>query len=241
MCRNTTGTAQLAWNGLPRTTSRSAGRRWAQQPQREHNRFRQDRRRSYVNSFEDCSDVGLSAEGLLSQLYDPNYDPGSPTTALLRGPMTRLAWAKTLLKDSPAPPGASLAQAGECGVQGATPTRELDPRTLAIDKMEMDIILKIGKLRYVDMWTHTVLTFLRREKGRAHVDQFCKDIVIRTGKDTEEAAAMLLRSEMELAETELAEMELAEMDRLATLQANGWARCSWSPFDRSMVCSLLAH
>jgi len=155
--------------------------------------------------------------------------------------MTRLAWAKTLLKDSPAPPGASLAQAGECGVQGATPTRELDPRTLAIDKMEMDIILKIGKLRYVDMWTHTVLTFLRREKGRAHVDQFCKDIVIRTGKDTEEAAAMLLRSEMELAETELAEMELAEMDRLATLQANGWARCSWSPFDRSMVCSLLAH
>ena len=125
-------------------------------------------------------------------------------------------------------------------MQGATPTRELDPRTLAIDKMEMDIILKIGKLRYVDMWTHTVLTFLRREKGRAHVDQFCKDIVIRTGKDTEEAAAMLLRSEMELAEME-PEMELAEMDRLATLQANGWARCSWSPFDRSMVCSLLAH
>ena len=125
-------------------------------------------------------------------------------------------------------------------MQGATPTRELDPRTLAIDKMEMDIILKIGKLRYVDMWTHTVLTFLRREKGRADVDQFCKDIVIRTGKDTEEAAAMLLRSEMELAEME-PEMELAEMDRLATLQANGWARCSWSPFDRSMVCSLLAH
>jgi hypothetical protein len=143
-------------------------------------------------------------------------------------------------------------------VQGATPTRELDPRTLAIDKMEMDIILKIGKLRYVDMWTHTVLTFLRREKGRADVDQFCKDIVIRTGKDTEEAAAMLLRSEMELCSASMGsgggmrrattatqraafDEALAEMDRLATLQANGWARCSWSPFDRSMVCSLLAH